>query len=293
MKRYEEFVLEVDKKVMTFETSKGTGGKVNTYSDRYVNPPIPEGYVHICGEWNNGFVIHKCSSWSEFVWIPVASLDSNGTLDGDLFNEKFGRRNYRNNKFSKSEYHETMTDELGLQVESVRKYGGFYFSCYNISINKKTGRPQSVKGSIPLVNIKINNARRIAAEVENSELVKSHLIYGAEYDSVLEWLIKSGARTFSEIVENSTNWGNFWNAKNSKRRLVETGSKEEWCTNNIYDFAGNLDELTQEQNNKYDFVVRGGSYKTDGDIFPVANRCCCSCNDCYPDSGFRAALCIM
>ena len=101
MKRYEKFVLEAEKGI-TFVVSEGTSGELiiralniataNIYSTNYVNPPIPEGYKHVCGKWNNGFVIKRCSDGSQFVWIPVGSLDSNGTLDGASFVEKFGRR---------------------------------------------------------------------------------------------------------------------------------------------------------------------------------------------------------
>ena len=74
-------------------------------SANYANPPIPEGYRFVCGEWNYGFVIERCSDGSQLVWIPVGSLEPNGTLDdGKTFSEQFGRRNYRQNKFSESAY---------------------------------------------------------------------------------------------------------------------------------------------------------------------------------------------
>lgn len=131
MKRYEKFVLEAEKGI-TFEDSEGTSGKLiirdlnivtaDGYSTNYVNPPIPKGYRHILGEWNNGFTIERDSDGSQFVWIPVGSLDSNGTLDGEHFSEKFGRRNYRNDEFSFDEFNEDLNDELNKQLESVKKY---------------------------------------------------------------------------------------------------------------------------------------------------------------------------
>ena len=36
-------------------------------------------------------------------------------------------------------FYEPMTKELKQQIESVDKYGGFYISRYNISMNEKTG----------------------------------------------------------------------------------------------------------------------------------------------------------
>ncbi len=299
--RYEKFVFEAEKGI-SFEVSEGTSGEliiralniaatVKVYSTNYVNPPIPEGYKHICGEWNNGFVIERCSDGSQFVWVPVGSLDSNGTLDGVSFTEKFGRRNYRNDKFSEGGFHERLTNELALQLESVKKYGGFYISRYHISKSSK-GKPQSVKGVMPWVKINFDDAKKVASTIEDSGTVKSHLTFGAEYDSVLEWFIKSNARTRSEIAKNSTNWGNHWNTENPPRRVVEIGSREKWCTNNIYDFAGNVDEWTQEKNDSSCRVIRGGYYNADGDYYPVAYRSYDYPYYRYFSTGFRATLYI-
>ncbi len=299
--RYEKFVFEAEKGI-SFEVSEGTSGEliiralniaatVKVYSTNYVNPPIPEGYKHICGEWNNGFVIERCSDGSQFVWVPVGSLDSNGTLDGVSFTEKFGRRNYRNDKFSEGGFHERLTNELALQLESVKKYGGFYISRYHISKSSK-GKPQSVKGVMPWVDISFNQAKKVASTIEDSETVKSHLTYGAEYDSVLEWFINSNVRTCSEIAENSTNWGNYWNTKNSPRRLVETGRRKKWCTNNIYDFAGNVNEWTQEEKGSSYRVIRGGDFGDNGRSCPVAYRFYYFPNNDYYCTGFRATLYI-
>ena len=300
MKRYGRFVLEAEKGI-TFEVSEGTSGELiiralnidtaNVYSTNYVNPPIPEGYKHVCGEWNNGFVIERCSDGSQFVWIPVGSLDSNGTLDGEHFSEKFGRRNYMNNEFSDDEFNEALNGELLEQLESVKKYGGFYISRYNIS-KSSAGKPQSVKGVIPWANINFGDAKKVASTIEDSETVKSHLTFAAEYDSVLEWFIKSNARTRNEIAGNSTNWGNHWNTKNPPKRVVETGSREKWCTNNIYDFAGNVDEWTQEQNDSFYRVIRGGIFGVYGYDYPVAYRNYDNPVFNFNYTGFRATLCI-
>ena len=300
MKRYEKFVLEAGKDII-FEASEGTSGELiiramnitemNVYSRNYVNPPIPGGYKHVCGEWNNGFVIERCSDGSQFVWIPVGSLDPDGTLDGEHFAEKFGRRDYQNDEFWNVEYHEVLEGELYKQRESVKKYGGFYISRYNISINSK-GKPQSVKGVMPLMNIDFNSAKKLATIMEDNEVVKSHLPFGAEYDSVLAWFIKSEAKTLDEIAMNSTEWGNYWNTHNSPKKAVETGSCEKWCVNNIYDFAGNLEEWTQERNKNLQPVARGGNCICDGNIYSVAYRHFNSLLFDYFWIGFRATLYI-
>ena len=303
MKRYEKFVLEAEKGI-TFEVSEETSGELiiralniataNVCSTNYMNPPIPEGYKHVCGEWNNGFVIERCSDGSQFVWIPVGSLDTDGTLDGKHFSEKFGARNYRNDKFFWDEFNEALNGELLEQLGSVKKYGGFYISRYNISKSSER-KPQSVKGVMPWVDIKFDDAKKIASTIEDNEAVKSHLTYGAEYDSVLAWFIKTEVKTLAEIAEDSTEWGNHHNTKNSPRDVVETGSREKWCANNIYDFAGNVNELTQEQNKRNessDYIVRGAYYYNYGHTCPVAYRD--YNNPCirFSNTGFRAALYI-
>lgn len=300
MKRYEKFVFEAEKGI-TFEVSEGTSGELiiralniataNVYSTNYVNPPILEGYKHVCGEWNNGFVIERCSDGSQFVWIPVGSLDSNGTLDGEHFSEKFGRRNYMNDGFSADEFNEALNGELLEQLESVKKYGGFYISRYNISKSSE-GKPQSVKGVMPWVNINFYEAKTVVSTIEDNEAVKSHLTFGAEYDSVLEWFIKTEVKTFAEIAEDSTEWGNHWNTENSPGKVVETGSREKWCANNIYDFAGNVDEWTQERNKSSCRTVRGGNFSANGLFYPVAYRVYSVHNVSCINTGFRATLYI-
>ena len=144
---------------------------------------------------------------------------------------------------------------------------------------------------MPWVNINFDDAKKVASTIEDNE-VKSHLTFGAEYDSVLEWFIKTEVKTLAEIAEDSTEWGNHWNTENSPQEVVETGSREEWCDNNIYDFAGNVDEWTQEQNKSSYRVIRGGNYDDYGYDCPVAYRNYYDPNNYYFYTGFRATLYI-
>ena len=235
----------------------------------YMTPIIPQGYRHIDGEWNNGFVIERVLDGSQFVWIPVGFLKSNGTHDGKNFNVKFGRRNFCHDDFSKKGFYEPMTEELKKQCQSVQEYGGFYLSRYYISPNEETGNPQSKKNAVPYYRITQYEAVQIANKMESDESagVSSHLLYGSEYDSVLEWFIDSKARTLDEIAVCSENWGNY------SSTVYCPGHSEEWCTNKIYDFAGNSYLWTQERAyNEFindAVVLRGGRYYYGR---PVAHR---------------------
>ena len=230
--------------------------------------------------------------YSQFVWVPVNLLDFDGTLDGEIFSEKLGRRNYyKDDKFSPEEYNEPLKGILLEQLASTERYNGFYFSRYTIS-KSSNGKPISVKGQKPWIKVSFNEAKELAAIIERNDEVKSHLPYGAEYDSVLAWFLKTNARTLEELNVDSTNWGNYWNSKDSFKNIALTGSNENWSTNNIYDLAGNTDEWTQEMKSKIYRVSRGGSYDFDGYCLPVAYRSINKLHGSDNETGFRAVLYI-
>lgn len=306
MRRYNKIVLEMENVIC--QLSDGTNGELivnfrpDTYGENYKNPVIPKGYKYVSGEWNNGFVIERESDGSQFVWVPVASLKPNGTIDGISFIERFGRREYNKDRFGQKMYegsmfnsnafHEELTHDFKLQEESIRKkYGGFYISRYNISKNVETGKLQSIKGVMPLVNISFNEAKLMASEMETGDEVRSHLIFGAEYDSVVEWLKETNAKSCWELACNSSYWGNY-NQNLGPKEIKKTGSCKSWCANEIYDFAGNLMEMTAELYSDACGVARGGSYIHLGDEYPVTKR---YFRDYYSRnrySGFRVVLYI-
>ncbi len=230
--------------------------------------------------------------YSQFVWVPVNLLDYDGTLDGNMFNEQFGRRNYyQENLFSEEKYNEPLKGGLLEQVVSVNKYNGFYISRYTIS-KSNNAKPVSLKDKKPWINVSYNEAKELAACMIRTPNVKSHLTFGAEYDSILAWFLKSEARTLHEINTDSTTWGNYWNTNAHPKHIMPTGSNDQWSTNNIYDFAGNVDEWTQEMKSKIYRVSRGGSYDFDGYDIPVTYRSINDPSNCCGETGFRVVLYI-
>ena len=253
---------------------------------------IPEADV-IDIDWLDPEELEKLKrTYDQLIWTPVSLLEANGTLDGEHFSEKFGRRNYMNEIFSMNKFYEELVGDLALEKESIDKYDGYYSTRYDISKDIKTGKPRSVKGAMPWMNISEPSAEKIAKTFVEDKKVSSHLMYGAEYDTREEWVKETKTMTFHEIAEDSTEWGNHRNTENSPRKVVETGSREKWCANNIYDFAGNVDEWTQEQNESSYRVIRGGYYLVSGDDYPVAYRNFNDPNCNYFGTGFRATLYI-
>ena len=126
--------------------------------------------------------------------------------------------------------------------------------------------------------------------IEKNQYINSHLPYGAEIDSIAEWFIESGSKTYEEVVRNSTSWGNYRQNAHSTGELVQTGSREEYCVNNIYDFTGNATTWTQE---KYDGVyhtMRGGNYSNPGTYFSAIRRTFEKSGNRSEANGFRVAL---
>lgn len=243
--------------------------------------------------WGNPFE-HQgiMKSYDQLVWCPTEFLPSNGTIDGVNFSEKFGRRKYRDDQFSDEQYHEELTSELLEQVASVIKYGGFYFTRYNISRSTE-GNPQSIANEYPWTKVKFDLAKGLASSlIEENEIVKSHLVFGAEYDSILEWLIASKSKTIEEIENNSTEWGNYWNRDNALRILLKIGCVDAWEANNIYDLAGNVDEWTQESLGNSRRTKRGGSCRDGGVNCPVSARTNRSASNESEYTSFRAAIYI-
>ena len=158
--------------------------------------------------------------------------------------------------------------------------------------NPETLKPQSVRGEKPWTKIDFSDARWAAIRFEPNGALLSHLPYGAEYDSILEWLLESGAKTHDEIAKDSSSWGNYLNTNNTPNTLAKTGSNEDWCVNNIYDLAGNVNEWTQEKKYNNEAVIRGGSYYDFGNNVPVATRGTSIKNIGFGTTGFRIALCV-
>ena len=240
---------------------------------------IPKENVMNINWFNKEEVKYLQKRYNQMVWIPVEKLKPNGTMDGKNFTEKFGRRMfgmdisdapaYIDGKFYNIYNGELDDPEFELHCTSIKKYGGFWFSRYDLSKNEKTGKPYSVRYVEPWRSKCYNEAEKFATRFEGEnpptyEIISlksgpkyletslnSHMIYGAEYDSVLEWLIETKTVTLDDIISNSYKWGHYSsgkiNADNFVHKILKTGSREEWCVNNIYDLIGNTYKWTQER----------------------------------------------
>lgn len=252
MKNGKRIVLEASEGI-TFRVQEGEEGIVirpiiKDCLGSFYSPKIPEGYVHLEGTWETGFVIQNQADKSEFVWIPV------GWFDPDVRGDSL--------------YHKELNPDL---IQSEKKYGGFYIARYHAS--KENNKLVFKKGNMPWADINYYDAEAVATDyAKGSKDVQSCITSGAAFDLVLDWIIKSRAKTWEEVAKNSSSWGNYDDSPNSPWKLMPTGSNEKWSVLNIYDIAGNIDEWTNvddcEDPDNPEQGRRGGTFESDGNITP-------------------------
>ena len=257
-------------------------------------------------QWNNitaedinkGIVVVDTDG-NEFVWIPITDTS------------KFARTAWTTGSsttpqtLSQSAYWEdTTTTEYTNMVTSVTHNKGFYVARYEASANSDSSKAQSKRGATTWTSISQTDA--ITKSANYNSALHSHLMYGIEWDSILNWLkgnatissSTSGETKTMELADletNSCSWGNYdnstGNATTNSRLKQKTGKNEYWKANNIYDLAGNVTEWTQE---KYSTGTsrawRGGYCDDDGDINPVAIRHFGDASDTASASGFRTSF---
>ena len=161
---------------------------------------------------------------------------------------------------------EAFTKEYENMLKSIAKYGGFYIGRYELS-NEGVQKRKTV-----LFNTTWYNLYKECATLNASEKVETRMIWGVQWDLTCDFISKKGEK---KSITDSRSWGNFLDSidnaavmDGTTKKYGEgqtTGFSEYWKANNIYDFAGNYVEWTQEagSNNECRSLM-GRDYKTEG-----------------------------
>jgi len=241
-------------------------------------------------QWNNitvdqinkGIVIvNGTSDFEEYVWVPIPDSSSfarkawivRGTTQPLV-------ETSTSNKY----WEDKTTTEYKNMISSVTTNKGFYIGRYEAS--QKSGTVAQSKRE-KTTSTDITQAKAITYSA-NSSIANSHLIYGIEWDSTLNWFIgkaiigsstagNTKTMTLADIQTNSESWGNYanstGNAATNAGSKRATGYSEYWKANNIYDLAGNVLEWTQERYSTGSWkAYRGGLYYEWGRDYPAADR---------------------
>ena len=161
---------------------------------------------------------------------------------------------------------ETMVSEYEEMIESLEKYKGFYIGRYELTANgEKTGATQTCTNGVDWYTL-YKNCTTLAV----GSKVKTRMIWGLQWDATCNWL--SNSNPAYSITDSST-WGNYSNnTADGHGSKQNTGFSESWKANNIYDFAGNCWEFTQEALNTDYRAGRGGNYNSYGSSRPASDR---------------------
>ena len=156
---------------------------------------------------------------------------------------------------------ETMVSDYEEMIASLEKYKGFYIGRYELTANgEKTGATQD--------NVDWYTLYKNCTTLAVGSKVKTRMIWGLQWDATCKWLDSSGFD-----ITNSSAWGNYDNNTATGHGTKQnTGYSESWKANNIYDFAGNCWEITQEAYGTYNRALRGGNYLIYGTYNPASTR---------------------
>lgn len=193
-------------------------------------------------------------------------------------------------------------------LQSIKTNGGFYVGRYEAGTDtKKTsdssnltvselkdtyGLPLSQKDKYCYNWITIDRAQQIAAQV-GCYGRNTSLMFGLQWDLICKFIEESGMKTKDEIMKDSSSWGNYKNAgffvKNVEGKedyngntqnldvfekgenvsyKLSTGITDRHKVLNMYDLAGNMNELTLGFRDKTDriTVLRGGDSSQNGSV---------------------------
>ena len=178
---------------------------------------------------------------------------------------------------SKEQMAETFVENYTKMIESIKEYGGFYIGRYELS-------EAGVQKNQPTIT-KINwyDSYKKCQELKASEKVKTEMIWGCQWDATCKFIANKGEK---KNITDSRTWGNYNNSEDKAAVVVtengvevnkfgvkqNTGYSEYWKANNIYDFAGNCSEWTQEATKPAYRENRGGVCVYDGSKYPALCR---------------------
>ena len=260
---------------------------VNGEVASYDNPIIPKDFKAINDgtvwptDWNTGLVIEDING-NQFVWVPVDGTNVpyvkwNGavtSVDAALTTD------------------DTLPTGVTNEVDQITKYGGFYIARYEAGKEAVTV-VVSKKYVSAWNNINYTDSKTKSEGMYTTSSVKSGLITGTQWDTVLKWFQNKGIN----VGSNSSAWGNYNNSTTPANvigygTLKVTGFSEYWKVNNIYDIAGNLWERSSEVY-LTGRIGRGGYSGSSASLNPAGARAGGNLTDIFTDGTFRVVLYVL
>ena len=179
---------------------------------------------------------------------------------------------------------ENMKSDYEEMIASLEKYKGFYIGRYELTANgEKTGATQTCENGVNWYTL-YKNCTTLATGTK----VKTRMIWGLQWDATCNWLSNSDP---AYSITDSSTWGNYRdNTADGHGSKQNTGFSESWKANNIYDFAGNYWEFTQEADSTSGRASRGAYYSYYGSYDPASVRSYLSPTSTFSYGGSRSTL---
>ena len=231
--------------------------------------------------WSESNGIMRINNKTDYREPDVVPKNGSTVYDGDSRLKTLGLGAKTTQEFLRQ-----VESEFNRMLASVEKYGGFYIGRYETgNLSKETVIVQ--KGNTDIYDETWYNMYKRCKNLKGKNInVETGIAWGNQFDRTLAWLVETGNKTKQEITDDSSNWGNYYNAtfeyvtssgntatknKDSSTR-IPTGSTEYTKANNIYDLSGNVFDWTMEAYYTGIRVYRGGGYYSTGANNPADYR---------------------
>ena len=158
----------------------------------------------------------------------------------------------------------TMQNDFDNMIASVVANGGFYIGRYEASLINNETRVVAGATSMSAEETSVNRwyglyaRQRNFADDNGLTSVDSSMIWGCQYDAIINWMQSTGTDVTTAASSRSSIDGTAKNADTNRRTGVVAKDK----LNNIHDILGLRREWTMEAQDKSIRIYRGGHYKS-------------------------------
>ena len=197
--------------------------------------------------------------------ISGCTTSTDSYHEPDMLTDYDNDTSYNNGLFTK----DSLQQEYNKMIESVEKYHGFYVSRYELGLEGTTPVSKNASTNANVTTADSSNSglknwyglyrkcKEFAPQSSNKSVVSS-MIWGSQFDAMMNWMQEQGIEDVASGNVNPTNI------------TQVTGSNSEDVIKNIYDLHGCHDDWTLEANSSNYRVARGGYDYVQA--FPLSHR---------------------
>ena len=272
--------IEIDPNGTNVVINDTNKGEAQSERNQYVWVPVPnvEDIVRTKSE-NNGIM-----QFGQGYYFTNTSILKSGNIGEPRIlitdRTKYYLQKYLNAS-RRENYFNDMQENFAGVVKSINKYKGFYIGRYETGDDYSHYQkrcyiiPRIVRYNNKLGNVSwydsYKELERLAGKTE--KYVETGMTYDSLWDYALKWVNNTGTRSYEDISSDSGIWGNYYNINAENLKYKESADEDEktnvfrsvkptggiteiiymgeifrdspTSSNNIFDIAGNVSEMTK------------------------------------------------